>query len=204
MKKGLIAGAAALVLWAVPALAQTYEEPRSAKMKGGIAEVGGGIEAYTGSLAPVINPGPTWAARLGVKPNRILGLELAYTGAVNDLDTDSPTVPSTVSGPDLMRNGGQAVATVGLADIPVQPYLMAGVGLSRYTFRGETPLGFDDDTTGNIPMGAGIRGHWGSFTADARFGYNVLFSQDFAPAVPGRNSFSTGRWDGTINVGATF
>ncbi len=204
MKTAFLSCAAVLVLGAAPVLAQNAYQPRD-MMKGAQAEVGAGVEAYTGSLAPVVQPGPSWAARLGFKPTKILGLELNYTGATNNLDSSASTRPLELStGPDLVRNGGQAVATVGLTETVVQPYLLAGVGVSRYTVRGEPRPDFVSDTTGNIPLGAGVRAHFGLITADARFGYNVLFDQGFATNIVHPNSFSSGRYDGTLNIGAVF
>src|SRR5207237_292275 len=117
---------------------------------------------------------------------------------------------TTGNGPDIVRNGGQAVATLGLTAAPVQPYILGGVGVSRYNVRHGQQLGFKSDTTGALPVGAGLRTHMGHFTADARLGYNFLFDQNFAPVgttgieAPGTNSnFSRGgRYLGTLSVGS--
>jgi hypothetical protein len=130
----------------------------------------------------------------------VFGIELGYSGAVNNLDTR--VAGGAGSGPDLVRNGGQAALTFGLAATPVQPYVLGGVGLSDYHFRGAA-AGFRDDTVGNVPVGAGLRTQIGDFTADLRADYNFLFSQDFAPGVSeGVNE--NGRYAGTLNIGGTF
>lgn len=177
-------------------------EEKSEKGKGlrGLSlTLGGGVEGYSGALAPNINPGPAYGVQAAIRPTSVLGIELAYSGAVNNLDTRVLTTNS--SGPDLVRNGGQADLTIGLAPTRVQPYVMGGVGLSDYHFRG-TSVGFRDDTVGNVPVGAGLRTQIGSFTADLRGDYNFLFSQDFAPGV--NENGGNGRYAGTLNIGGTF
>jgi len=42
---------------------------------------GGGVEGYTGSLAPRIGPGASWGVTVGLQPLKVLGVELGYTGA---------------------------------------------------------------------------------------------------------------------------
>jgi len=175
-----------------------------ADMRGLTLTVGGGVEGYTGALAPEINPGPAYGVQADIKPSKVFGLELGYTGAVNNLDTRVGDLSGT-SGPDLVRNGGQAALTFGLAATPVQPYLLGGVGFSDYNFRGggATAAGFRDDTVGNVPVGAGLRTHIGNFTADLRANYNFLFDQDFAPTIDTGLS-ENGRYSGTLNIGGTF
>lgn len=162
--------------------------------------LGGGVEGYSGALAPDINPGPAYGVQAAIRPSKVFGIELGYSGAVNNLDTR--VAGGAGSGPDLVRNGGQAALTFGLAATQVQPYVLGGVGLSDYHFRGAA-AGFRDDTVGNVPVGAGLRTQFGDFTADLRADYNFLFSQDFAPGVSeGVNE--NGRYAGTLNIGGTF
>ncbi len=180
-------------------------------MRGLTVLLGGGIEGYTQGLAPHINPGVAVGVTAAFKPSSVLGLELGYSGAINNLD-DTGRAEGAVSGPDIVRNGGHAVATLGLAASPVQPYILGGIGLSRYNVRGGFSEGFQDDTVGNVPVGAGLRTHIGDFTADARVNYNFLFDQEFATGVattgvgaPGDSNFSNaGRYSGTLNLGVTF
>ncbi|MFL5346568.1 MAG: hypothetical protein ACJ8AT_17450 [Hyalangium sp.] len=181
----------------------TNENPKKEEgpgLRGLSVTLGGGVEGYSGALAPEINPGPAYGLQAAIRPSKVLGIELAYSGAVNSLDTR--VLGGSSSGPDLVRNGGQAALTLGLAASQVQPYLMGGVGLSDYHFRGAA-VGFRDDTVGNVPVGAGLRTQVGDFTADLRADYNFLFSQDFAVGVAeGVNE--NGRYTGTLNIGGTF
>jgi len=181
----------------------TVKKESKADMRGLTLMVGGGVEGYTGALAPEINPGPAYGVTAAIKPSKVFGLELGYSGAVNNLDERVGGLGDT-SGPDLVRNGGQAALTLGLGAAPVQPYVLGGVGFSDYNFRGAgaTGAGFSDDTVGNVPVGAGLRTHVGNFTADLRANYNFLFDQDFVGVDDGFSE--NGRYSGTLNIGGTF
>lgn len=182
---------------------QEVKKESNANMRGLTVSVGGGLEGYTGGLAPQINPGPAYGVQAEIRPSKVLGLELGYSGAVNELDERVAPLGGT-DGPDLIRNGGQAALTVGLTAAPVQPYLLGGIGFSDYNFRttGSSFGSFSDDTVGNVPVGAGIRTHIGSFTADLRANYNFLFDQDFSGVDSDFNE--NGRYSGTLNIGGTF
>lgn len=167
-----------------------------ADMRGLTVMLGGGVEGYTGALAPEISPGATYGVTAAIKPSKVFGLELGYSGAVNNLDSATGG-----SGPDLVRNGGQAAVTLGLGAAPVQPYVLGGIGFSDYNVRNDA-AGFSDDTVGNVPVGAGLRTHIGDFTFDLRGNYNFLFDQEFAGVDDGLNE--NGRYSGTLNIGGTF
>jgi hypothetical protein len=185
-------------------------EDKGGDKRGLTVMLGGGIEGYTNALAPQISPGPAVGVTASLKPTSVLGIEVGYSGAVNNIDTGS--AGGAVDGPDLVRNGGHAVATFGLMASDVQPYILGGIGVSRYNVRGGFSEGFTDDTVGHVPVGAGLRTHIGNFTADARLNYNFLFDQEFAANVPERNigapgdsDFSEGgSYAGTVNIGVTF
>jgi opacity protein-like surface antigen len=190
---------------------EVEQEKQGADLNGVTVLLGGGVEGYTGTLASRIAPGPTYSASIDFRPTDILGLELGYTGSANELKdaADRGTNPS--SGPDVLRNGGRAIGTVGLAATPVQPYLLAGVGLQHYTFRGASKaLGFKDDTAGEVPLGAGLRMQAGQFTADLRGIYAVPFDQDIEPGVvphqtiAGVDTSTAGRYQGELRLGANF
>jgi hypothetical protein len=186
------------------------EEKNKNDMKGLTVMLGGGVEGYTNALAPQLNPGPAASVTAAIKPTSVLGIELGYTGAA--LNIDNGVSGGARGGPDIIRQGGQAVATIGLMASSVQPYVLGGIGVSRYNVRAGFAEGFDDDTVGQVPVGAGLRTHIGDFTADARLNYNFLFDQEFAAGVPasgvgapGDSSFSEGgSYLGTVNIGVTF
>ncbi|HEY8210005.1 MAG TPA: hypothetical protein VIG99_21115 [Myxococcaceae bacterium] len=190
-----LVGGAALAKDAVEDPAYPTEQDRSV-MRGVTVTAGGGIEGYTGGLSDSLAIGPTWGVTAGLKPSKVFGLELGYTGATNELRS---TLGFDVNGADVVRNSGQVVATVGLTSTPVQPYLLGGIGLNWYHVRA-TGSGLSDDTSGNIPLGGGVRAYLGHFTADARLDYNIMFADDLV----NRSTTGGGRYTGTISVGSTF
>ncbi|MFZ5472167.1 MAG: hypothetical protein ACOZIN_22270 [Myxococcota bacterium] len=173
-------------------------------------QAGGGVEGYTGDLAPQIQPGFGYGAQVLFKPTPIVGIEVAYSGAVNEVDVGLEQELGATSGADLVRNGGSAAATIAFVNGPVQPYVLGGIGFSHYNARGDTEnFGFQNDTGGNVPLGVGIRGYAGGFVADLRGQYSVLFDHEFAPNVEpvdvaGINSITAGRYSGTLNLGYIF
>lgn len=211
MKGKLFAGALALSLFGGVAMAQgtvndPYNKPQERSvMRGVMVTAGAGFEGYTGGLRSELKPGVTWGVTAAVKPTKILGLELGYTGAANELRDPA----FDVRGADLVRNGGQLVATVGLGAAPVQPYLLGGVGINWYHARA-LGAGLTDDTAGAVPLGGGVRAHIGHFTADARINYDILFSQNMANSVGLASTASSysalggGAYQGTLNIGSTF
>lgn len=180
------------------------ENKKNKNVKKGLTVlIGGGVEGYTGALAPQLSPGPTAGVTASLKPTSVLGVEVGYTGALNNIRHAGDAGAS--SGPDLVRNGGQAALTLAVAPTAIQPYLMGGIGISNYHFRGGESLGYKDDTVGNVPAGVGLRSHIGHFTADLRGYYNFLFDKDFAPDIKSNgNPSGGGSYTTSLNVGGTF
>lgn len=172
--------------------------------------LGGGIEGYTGSLAPRIAPGPTYGVGIALRPTDIFGLEFDYSGAVHELRTDRTSGLDVSNGADVVRNGGRALVTLGLTDTIVQPYLLGGVGFDHYDVRGRADqFGYRNDTSGVIPLGGGVHGQMGAFTVDLRGEYVLPFDQQFAPGVgstPVGNvrTSKAGQYQGTLRIGARF
>ncbi|MGZ3460591.1 MAG: hypothetical protein ACXU86_19055 [Archangium sp.] len=171
---------------------------------------GGGVEGYTLSLASRVEPGATYGVRVGVRPPSPLGpdigLEAGYSGAENGLAPRSPLL--TRRRVELVRHGAYAAASVSLTSWRLRPYVMGGLGFSVYNLRG-TVQGFGDNTVGQVPLGVGVRTSRGTFTADARLGYDVLFDQRYATGFPVRYTGGptpfvvsrAGRYSGTLHLG---
>lgn len=176
---------------------------------------GGGVEGYTLALAPRIDPGVTYGVAVGVRPPRLLGLdvglELGYSHARNGLDARQSR--DTRGGDlELVRDGAYAAASVELLpSAEVRPYVLGGLGFSVYNIRG-TVQGFGDDLVGNVPVGAGVRASFGTFTADARLQYDVLFDQRYPTGAPvqdvgGHTPLTigrSGRYAGRLNLGVAW
>ncbi len=169
--------------------------------KGLYVLLGGGTEGYTGGNAADLNPGFAYGATVGIKPWKMLGLELNYNGGLNDIDVAPGGV---ANGADIVRQGGQAAVTLGLTSTKLQPYVLGGIGIQNHNVRGTGPaLGYNDDTSGYVPAGVGLRYNIGKLiTADARVNYNAPFEQEFAPA--GDNGFWDGRYQALLQLGGTY
>lgn len=170
--------------------------------------LGGGVEGYTGDLAPQLNPGPAWGVGVAFKPLSWMGLELGYTGAVNTIEEG--VREDVTEEADIVRNGGQALATFGIGNSPVQPYVLGGIAVDRYNVRDAEGEAFRDATDAAVPVGVGLRTHIGDFTADLRGNYGIMFDQDFA-VEEGNTSLReigdetpTGRYGASLRLGATF
>jgi hypothetical protein len=167
----------------------------------------GGIEGYTGALAPRIARGPSWGINVGIQPMNNVGLELAYSGAANSVEDP------TAAGARIVRNGANVNVKITLAPTKVEPYVFGGVGISRADVRqgGEQAsiAGYTDDVFGMVPLGGGLNWQVGRFTAGARLSYNMLFNRDFTPGTRLNslgidNKRSGDIWNGVLNLGSTF
>ncbi|WP_163997074.1 outer membrane protein [Pyxidicoccus caerfyrddinensis] len=162
--------------------------------------LGLGAEGYTGELAANLNPGLSYEAIIGFRPSNILGFELGYSGGVNDVDSSG----DGIGGPDIVRNGAQTALTVGLTpNSRLQPYVLAGIGVERYSVRSGVSVRYFDDTGGYVPVGAGLRYRLTpGLTAEVRASYSALFGQDFAPITD--EDVLDGRYQGLLQFGGSY
>jgi hypothetical protein len=174
-------------------------------LRGVTLEVGGGAEGYVGPLSNKIHVGPSWGANVVFKPTTVLGIELGYSGSVDRFDASTLVGSSHTTGASVMRNGGQALLSVGLSATRVQPYLMAGVGINHYTILGgATDSGYRSASDLTLPVGIGLRTVFvGKFTLDVRVNYTLSFGADFADGVTGSSGNAT-RDLSRLSAGAFF
>jgi hypothetical protein len=99
MRSAIRLGVCVAALWGGAALAQERDVERERPVFRGEEQgadeglyvlLGGGAEGYTGALAPSVNPGPAYGATVGYKPTDMLGVELGYSGGLNDIDLAGP------------------------------------------------------------------------------------------------------------------
>ncbi|WIG93842.1 outer membrane beta-barrel protein [Myxococcus sp. SDU36] len=202
----------AAALWSTAALAQAetveFSDGGRKRADTGIyAQLGGGLEGYTGQLAPEVTPGFSYGAALGYRPHGLFAVELGYSGGLSDIDSRMGLLDDGEGGPDIVRNAGQAVVVGSFTDTRLQPYVLTGIGLDRYNVRNDARgavRGFSDDTSGYVPAGAGLRYQVGNLiTADARVNYNFLFDQDFAPGGRAPGALD-GRYAAVLSLGGTY
>ena len=144
-----------------------------------------------------------------IKPTSVLGIEIAYEGGANRFNADRIDGASST----LLRNGGHVALTAGLSATRVQPYMLAGVGVQRYSVdaTGES-FGYHSTTNGFVPLGVGVRAIFmGKFTMDLRGTYNfdfgdTIYSSLNTSSVAGVTTSltSAGRWRATLMIGYTF
>jgi hypothetical protein len=156
-----------------------------------------------GSLHSRLDVGPSWGVAVAAQPLSWMGAEARYSGAVHELGRFvRPGPEGNSTGADFVRNGGALAVTFNAPTPLLQPYALAGVGFDRYDLRGPSDATFKDDTSGRVPLGAGVRGGVGAFVADARFHYDVLFSQQFARTGIGDDI--GGGYTAMLNLGGRF
>lgn len=120
--------------------------------------IGGGptgfLETDSRQLTDV---GGGWDARVTVGTRSVIGVELGYIGAAQNissagLDTDAY----------LLKNGAEAVAHLNILNGPVQPYLLAGAGWTNYRLTNDsfndTPIP-NADNMAHFPLGVGVGVH---------------------------------------------
>ncbi|WP_158623293.1 outer membrane beta-barrel protein [Corallococcus sp. CA053C] len=173
---------------------------RHVEWKGPYFLLGLGVEGYTGKLAPNLDPGLSYGVVLGYRTNDYLGVEVGYSGGASNITISESGTPGN---PDIVRNGAQAAVTLGLSSLRLQPYVLAGIGVERYSVRSGNFFRFLDDTGGYAPVGAGLRYQLNPhLTAEVRGSYSFLFSQDFARAQD--LGAGDGRYLGVLQIGGSY
>jgi hypothetical protein len=187
----MLTAVACLALTPAGALAQ--DQDIKAPNEGFKVAALGGVEGYTGSIAPLIEPGPTWGAVHSAQATPVLGIELLYSGATNDV--------SSIALPEakVVRNGAGVNLRFALPTA-VEPYVYGGVAVSRANVSGVTDeTGYGDDTFGTVPVGGGVNFHAGAFNAGVRGGVDFPFDNDY---LPENTNFTI--WNGRLELGAVF
>ncbi len=156
-----------------------------------------GTNKYNRGLAGDSNVGISYGAHLDFSPARVLGIELGYAGAVNDLNsnisTDGRLITNQIGG-DLRFN-----MVPPSYDLPLglRPFIFGGAAYQRVDTHNFTP-GFSSGNLFAIPVGGGIEADLGkTMLVGARFTYNFLFNE--TDSFGGR---SADNWLTTVNLGA--
>lgn len=195
---------AALGLPVVARAQAQYQEPRYvegeketwAKPSVGImADIG--VDKYNLDVAHDVNAGIGYGARVDISPQRNIGLELSYHGAVNNLSSnisgDGRLITNQVGG-DLRLNAVPADR-----ELPgdLKPFVFGGAYYHRIDTDNFTP-GFRDNINAfALPVGLGLEADLGErFLIGGRFTYNFLFNEN--DKFGGRNADF---WAATVNLG---
>jgi hypothetical protein len=167
--------------------------------------LGGGLTNFTASaVRDATELGGAWDARLIFGTRSIFGLEAAYVGSVNNINSFG------LSGnTKLIGSGVQGLARINFTTTALQPYLVGGAGWKHYALSGErfnVSNIKNDDNIVEIPMGAGIAYHNRGFMLDARGMYNYAINsnmfQNQNPGVDGPGDLHN--WGARLSLGFEF
>lgn len=183
--RSAFAGALALALAPLTAGAQETqiefeEEERPDTLQ---IQAAGGIHNFVEGLETADN-GVSWSARAILMPRSVLGAEVAYVGAANDLDTtlaDQDAFLMTSIGEALLRTS--VMELVGIRDIAWSPYLAAGAGFTNYDVMGDdaATVEFEGDTNLHVPAKAGVQASLtDNLVVDGHFTYRFEFDNQVA------------------------
>jgi hypothetical protein len=140
--------------------------------------VGGGVMNFTDSdTNSATDMGGMWEARLTYGTRSAIGVEAAYVGSAQDIDAlglDTSAV--------LLGSSAEAALRVGIPYIPyVQPYAIAGVGVTRFSLVNEnfnTSSVDDSETAVDFPLGLGVGFASNGFLFDVRGVYRPMTQDD--------------------------
>ena len=195
MKQAIFTSAfLAAVLLAGGANAQRYESYAPRKQVS--LSVRGGIGNYTGELGSYTNVGPVWGVILNLQPLRILGVEIAYEGARNGINTLFDDVA-------IVKNGGSAMLKFAppLTDA-VKPWAGIGLGVSYASVtRNETT--YRSDLMEELPLAIGLEFNTRDVTAGIRGSYHFLIDEQIIRTASGRY-VQGGLFDVAATVGLRF
>jgi opacity protein-like surface antigen len=206
MRRTLIALGTALALPLAAHAQARYDEPKYYEPEktregpkpsiGIMGEVG--LDDYNRDAQGSVDAGVGYGARVDISPQRNIGLELGYHGAVNNmsdkLSSDGRLITNQFGG-DLRVN-----VVPPDRDLPagLRPYVFGGAYYHRIDTDNFTPGIKDDINAFALPVGLGLEANLGDrFLVGGRFAYNFLFNE--VDKFTGRN---TDFWTATVNLGA--
>jgi hypothetical protein len=156
--------------------------------------LGGGVGGFTGDLGTITDAGPTWGLIVNVQPWNILGYEISYEGARNQIDDER-----LAEKPALTRHGLAGTLKVAPPFLEkVRPFVGVGLGASMLRVTSGAEGFYRNDLMEEIPLTAGIEFNTGAVTAGLRTRYKMLFDEGFAGKREGNYL------DGAVTLGARF
>jgi hypothetical protein len=147
-----------------------------------------------------VDPGAAYGVNVGLEPLGALKLELGYQGAAYTERAPVPEAQDVVA----LENGGYAALKLAPLGGTVEPYALAGLGLSHINAIDppEDAGLLQDDTVAKVPVGLGVDLEMGIFAVGIRGAWSFLFANQNAlrtDAPRGADQLS-----GTLHIGAAF
>jgi hypothetical protein len=179
--------------------------------RAGIAiTAGAGASGFTNSnLRGETEFGGDWGVRLTFGTRSPLAFEASYIGSaqrIEALGLDDNAY--------LVSNGAQGALRFNItADLPVQPFLFAGLAWRRYDLANTATNLSDVDDVDNVvelPLGAGIAGKAAGLIIDVRGEFRPAFDEDLLPQAIEGTTLEPGdavpmhRWGVNANLGYEF
>jgi len=167
-------------------IAAAPEEESMMQRLGLGVSIGGGVVGFVDEEArDLTDIGGSWEARLTFGTHLPVGLEAAYIGSAQAIESAaiSPALNDDIV---LLGNGAELALRVQLPTFFVQPYALAGLGWTYYTLANEEetgPLdGNDHVLTPPLGVGVALRAPFGA-TFDVRGIYKFAFGADMFNGV---------------------
>jgi hypothetical protein len=165
--------------------------------------IGAGVTGFTDSnMRDYANVGGSWEARLTAGTRSTLAVEAAYVGSAQSIDAlglDNNAI--------LVGNGAEGLARVNLTKSGVQPFIVAGVGWTRYDTTNadvNTSAVSSKDNVFQIPLGLGVGYRYDKFIFDARAMFRPSFDNDLVAKQTGGSTTRLDSLTGMIHGGFEF
>lgn len=167
--------------------------------------VGGGAIGFLDDEArDFTDVGGSWDARLVVGTRTPIAFEAGYTGSAQDIEALGLDDNSVLLG---THAEGAARLNI-LQQLPVQPYIFAGLGYGRYDIVNSdfnTSNVADDDNFGYVPLGAGFGFRAGGFLVDVRGTLRAAFEDDLVSQTAASDEeVDLDSWNASAKVGWEF
>lgn len=170
---------------------------------------GAGASGFTNDvLRGDTDVGGDWGVRLTFGTRAPLALEASYIGSAQRIKA-----LGLEDNAYLVGNGVQGALRVNTTiDLPVQPFLFAGIAWRRYDLA-NTATNLSDvndaDNVLELPLGVGIAGRASGLMLDVRGEFRPAFDQDLLPEVTENGPEPAGavpmhRWGVNANIGYEF
>jgi hypothetical protein len=135
---------------------------------------GAGVTGFVDdNLRDTAGLGAAWELRVVVGTRSMLAIESAYIGSARNVDL-------LVDDVTLMSHGLEANGRLNIGVFPVQPYVIGGLGWSRYMLynQGEMLDIRSDDDILTVPLGAGVSFYAASIAFDIRGTYRLAYDDE--------------------------
>lgn len=202
MRKTMILGAGLVLCLSSTAFADDYDKPAYSEDGVGLF-AGGGVAGFTDKdMRDFATEAPAWQARLSYGTHsKLFTVEAAYLGSVQAIDALGLDTSA-----QLVSTGVEGLVRMNLIQGRYQPYVLAGIGWTRYDVtnaKTNTSDVNDSDNVGNIPFGVGFAMRFDQMLIDARAEYRPAFDNNLIQAT--ENSKATlDSWAATANIGYEF